>query len=97
ELPALPFGGAVLSSTGALSLPEVPKSLAVVGGGYIGLELGTAFAKLGARVTVVETMAQILPQYDGELVKPVAKRLGELGVRVLTGAKAKNYSDEALA
>jgi len=97
ELPALPFGGAVLSSTGALSLPEVPKSLAVVGGGYIGLELGTAFAKLGARVTVVEAMAQILPQYDGELVKPVAKRLGELGVRVLTGAKAKGYSGEALA
>ncbi|GMB83470.1 dihydrolipoyl dehydrogenase [Shinella zoogloeoides] len=97
DLPALPFGGAVLSSTGALSLQEVPKSLAVVGGGYIGLELGTAFAKLGARVTVVEAMAQILPQYDAELVKPVAKRLGELGVRVLTGAKAKGYSGEALA
>ncbi|QRI63998.1 dihydrolipoyl dehydrogenase [Shinella sp. PSBB067] len=97
ELPALPFGGAVLSSTEALSLPEVPKSLAVVGGGYIGLELGTAFAKLGAQVTVIEAMAQILPQYDGELVKPVAKRLGELGVRVLTGAKASGYSGEALA
>lgn len=96
ELPLLPFGGAVLSSTEALSLTSVPNSLAVVGGGYIGLELGTAFAKLGAQVTVVEAMAQILPQYDAELVKPVAKRLGELGVRVLTGAKAKAYSGEAL-
>ena len=96
ELPALPFGGAILSSTGALSLQSVPKKLAVVGGGYIGLELGTAFAKLGAEVTVVEAMAQILPQYDAELVKPVAKRLADLGVSVLTGAKAKGYSGEAL-
>ncbi|GES51245.1 dihydrolipoyl dehydrogenase [Rhizobium sp. NBRC 114257] len=96
ELPLLPFGGAVLSSTEALSLTSVPNSLAVVGGGYIGLELGTAFAKLGAQVTVVEAMPRILPQYDAELVKPVAKRLGELGVRVLTGAKAKAYSGEAL-
>ncbi len=96
ELPLLPFGGAILSSTEALSLTSVPNSLAVVGGGYIGLELGTAFAKLGAQVTVVEAMPRILPQYDAELVKPVAKRLGELGVRVLTGAKAKAYSGEAL-
>ncbi|WLR95506.1 dihydrolipoyl dehydrogenase [Shinella zoogloeoides] len=96
ELPSLPFGGAMLSSTGALSLTSVPRKLAVVGGGYIGLELGIAFAKLGAEVTVVEAMAQILPQYDAELVKPVAKRLNELGVRVLTGAKAKGYAGEAL-
>src|SRR5690606_9918571 len=61
ELPFLPFGGRVLSSTGALSLAEVPPSLAVVGGGYIGLELGTAFAKLGAKVTVVEAGPCILP------------------------------------
>src|SRR5699024_5115139 len=54
ELPFLPFGGTVISSTGALSLTAVPSALAVVGGGYIGLELGIAFAKLGAKVTVVE-------------------------------------------
>ena len=96
ELPSLPFGGAILSSTEALSLTSVPVALAIVGGGYIGLELGTAFAKLGAQVTVVEAMPQILPQYDAELVKPVAKRLNELGVRMLTGAKAKSYSSEAL-
>lgn len=96
ELPVLPFGGPVISSTEALSLPTVPKMLVVVGGGYIGLELGTAFAKMGSEVTVVEATQQILPQYDAELVKPVAKRLSELGVRVLTGAKAKGLSNEVL-
>src|SRR4051794_18339066 len=55
ELPALPFGGPVISSTEALSLTKIPDRLVVVGAGYIGLELGTAFAKLGSRVTVVET------------------------------------------
>ena len=49
ELPFLPFGGNVISSTEALSLHEVPEKLVVVGGGYIGLELGTAFAKMGPR------------------------------------------------
>ena len=95
ELPVLPFGGPVISSTGALSLPAVPKRLVVVGGGYIGLELGTAFAKTGSEVTVVEATAQILPQYDTELVKPVAKRLADLGVSVLTGARAKGLSAHA--
>jgi dihydrolipoamide dehydrogenase len=92
ELPFLPFGGPVISSTGALALTEVPRRLVVVGGGYIGLELGTAFAKMGAAVTVVEALSQILPQYDAELTRPVAKRLRELGVEVLTGAKAKGLA-----
>ena len=88
ELPFLPFGGNVISSTGALALSEVPKRLVVVGGGYIGLELGTAFAKLGAKVTVVEAQDKILPLYDAELTGPISKRLTALGVEVLTGAKA---------
>ena len=88
ELPSLPFGGDVISSTGALSLTEVPKSLVVVGGGYIGLELGTAFAKLGSKVSVVEAQDSILPLYDAELTAPVAGRLAALGVEVLTGARA---------
>jgi dihydrolipoamide dehydrogenase len=92
ELPFLPFGGPVISSTEALALTEVPATICVVGGGYIGLELGTAFAKIGARVTVVEAEARILPQYDAELTRPVARRLGELGVEVLTGAKAKGLA-----
>ena len=88
-LPMLPFGGPIISSTEALELTEVPGRLAVVGAGYIGLELGTAFAKLGAAVTIVEAQADILPQYDAELTRPVAKRLRDLGIEVLTGATVK--------
>jgi dihydrolipoamide dehydrogenase len=88
ELPNLPFGGPVISSTEALALTSVPERLVVVGGGYIGLELGTAFAKMGAKVTVVEAQPRILPQYDAELTRPVAKRLQALGIEVMTGAKA---------
>jgi dihydrolipoamide dehydrogenase len=87
-LAALPFGGRVISSTEALSLPSVPERLAVVGAGYIGLELGIAFAKLGAKVTVIEAEDRILPLYDAELGRPVARRLQALGVEVLTGARA---------
>jgi dihydrolipoamide dehydrogenase len=94
ELPNLPFGGRVISSTEALALTSVPERLAVIGGGYIGLELGTAFAKLGAKVTVVEAQARILPQYDAELTQPVAKRLWALGVDVITGAKARGPAKE---
>src|SRR4029453_19335507 len=94
ELPFLPFGGKVISSTGALALTEVPSKLVVVGAGYIGLELGTAFAKIGAAVTVVEAQGRILPQYDAELTRPVAKRLHELDIGLLTGAKAKGLASK---
>nr|MBA3448681.1 dihydrolipoyl dehydrogenase [Pseudaminobacter sp.] len=92
ELSLLPFGGPVISSTGALALSEVPAKLAVVGGGYIGLELGIAYAKIGAKVTVIEALPRILAQYDAELTRPVSKRLAELGIEVLTSAKAKSLS-----
>ncbi|MGV6871526.1 dihydrolipoyl dehydrogenase [Pseudochelatococcus sp. B33] len=89
ELPFLPFGGDVISSTEALALTEVPGRLAIIGGGYIGLELGTAFAKLGSRVTVVEAASRILPQYDTDLTRPVLKRLNALDIAVLTDTKAR--------
>ncbi|RUU65810.1 dihydrolipoyl dehydrogenase [Mesorhizobium sp. M7A.T.Ca.TU.009.01.1.1] len=92
ELPFLPFGGPVISSTEALALSDVPRKLAVVGGGYIGLELGMAFAKMGAKVTVVEALPRVLAQYDAELTRPVVKRLNALGVEVMLGAKAKGLS-----
>ena len=92
ELPSLPFGGKVISSTGALSLSEMPQKLAVVGAGYIGLELGIAFAKLGSKVTIVESLDRILPLYDTQLTQPVAKRLSALGVEVLLGTKVKSMS-----
>ncbi len=96
ELPHLPFGGDIISSTGALELPALPKRLAVVGAGYIGLELGIAYRKLGAEVTVVEAMDRILPTYDKQLTNPVAQWLKKNGVEVLTGTKAQGFSKGAL-
>jgi dihydrolipoamide dehydrogenase len=72
----------VVSSTEALSPGAVPERLVVVGAGYIGLELGTAYRKLGSQVTVVEAADRILPAYDADLVKPVAAALGRLGVEL---------------
>ncbi|MBZ9772171.1 dihydrolipoyl dehydrogenase family protein, partial [Mesorhizobium sp. CO1-1-8] len=95
ELPFLPFGGSIISSTEALSLDQVPRQFAVVGGGYIGLELGIAFAKLGSKVAVVEALPRILPLYDEELSKPVARKLKALGVEVFTSAKAKGLDTKA--
>ena len=96
ELPFLKFGGKVISSTDALSLPALPKKLAVVGAGYIGLELGIAFRKLGVEVTVVEALDRILPLYDAQLVAPVAKWLEKNGVTLHLGAKAKGASKSGL-
>jgi dihydrolipoamide dehydrogenase len=96
ELPALKFGGDVLSSTAALALTEVPQTLAVVGAGYIGMELGIVFAKLGAKVTIVEALPEILPLYDAELTQPVVRRLADLGVETLLGARALSFVDGAL-
>jgi dihydrolipoamide dehydrogenase len=89
ELPHLPFGGAVISSTEALSLEALPQRLVVVGAGYIGLELGIAFRKLGSHVTVVEALDRVLPLYDAPLVEPVRKWLERNGVTLHLGAKAK--------
>jgi dihydrolipoamide dehydrogenase len=96
ELPFLKFGGKVISSAEALSLPVLPKTLAVVGAGYIGLELGIAFRKLGCAVTIVEAMDRILPLYDAPLVAPVGKWLEKNGVTLHLGAKAKGASSTGL-
>jgi len=84
-----PDGKRVLTSTEALDLLEVPPTMVVIGGGYIGLELGTAYAHLGSKVTVIEMMDQLLPGTDPDLVRVVARRLRALGVEVHTSAKAK--------
>jgi len=97
ELPHLPFGEDILSSTEALALEDVPETLAVVGAGYIGLELGMAYAKLGAAVSIVEMEDRILPLYDKELTKPVLARLKELGVDLRLKAKATGHVDGALS
>lgn len=96
SLPDLPFGGKVISSTEALSLTQIPDKLTIVGGGYIGLEIGTAFAKFGSAVTVVEAEPSILPQYDARLRKPVEDALPGLGVRLLTRTQAKSEGQSGL-
>ncbi|MGU9853899.1 dihydrolipoyl dehydrogenase [Pseudomonas koreensis] len=82
NLPILPIGGPIISSTEALAPKSVPKRLVVVGGGYIGLELGIAYRKLGADVSVVEAQDRILPAYDAELTQPVHEALKQLGVKL---------------
>ncbi len=96
-LAALPFDGEdVLSSTEALALTKVPETLAVVGAGYIGMELGMAFAKLGAKVTIIEALPKILPLYDEELTQPVVRRSADLGIETLVGARALGFAKAAL-
>src|SRR5262249_59870022 len=75
-LPGLEAGGErIWDSAAALALPSVPSRLLVVGGGYIGLELGSVYAALGAEVTVVELTGSLLPGVDPDLVAPLARRL----------------------
>lgn len=88
EIPTLTFGDTVISSTEALSLDRVPEKLVVIGAGYIGLELGIAFRKMGSEVTVVELLDRILPLYDEQLTDPVKKWLENAGVTLHLGAKA---------
>lgn len=77
----------IVSSTGALALPEVPKRLAVIGGGVIGLELGSVWGRLGAQVTVVEFLDRILPGMDGEVSKQMQRILSKQGMTFKLGAK----------
>lgn len=86
ELPFMPYGGKVIGATQALSPKTVPGKLVVVGAGYIGLELGIAYAKLGAQVHVVEAQERILPAYDADLSRPVANALKGLGVETSLGS-----------
>jgi dihydrolipoamide dehydrogenase len=77
----------VVDSTGALALPKVPKHLVVIGGGVIGMELGSVWLRLGAKVTVVEYLDQILPGYDGEVRKEAAKIFKKQGFDIRTGTR----------
>ncbi|MCA9679647.1 MAG: dihydrolipoyl dehydrogenase [Kofleriaceae bacterium] len=84
----------ILDSTGALALDHVPQRFVVIGGGYIGLELGMVYAKLGSKVTVVEALPSILASMDKDCVGVVARKLKKMGVEVLTEAKAKSWEDK---
>lgn len=98
ELPFLPFGRRVINSTEALSLAAVPNKLVVVGAGYIGMELGIAFSKLGAKVSIVELQDRILPLYDRKLVEPVHRWLKARQIDLHLNARARgmNETGEAL-
>ncbi|MCL4848799.1 MAG: dihydrolipoyl dehydrogenase [Acidobacteria bacterium] len=85
----------VLDSTSALDLPDVPKRLLVVGGGYIGLELGTVYAALGAEVSVVEMMPGLLPGADRDLVNVLAKRVERMCRAVMLDTKVVAMREEA--
>jgi dihydrolipoamide dehydrogenase len=89
ELAALPRDGVrVLDSTDVLALTQVPASVVIVGAGYIGVELGTALAKLGSNVTIVEALGNVLPTMEPVLGRVVLRSLRRLGVEVLLGAEA---------
>ncbi|CUW38456.1 lipoamide dehydrogenase, E3 component is part of three enzyme complexes(Dihydrolipoamide dehydrogenase,1-468) [Magnetospirillum sp. XM-1] len=77
----------IISSTGALALPKTPKHMVVIGGGVIGLELGTVWGRLGAKVTVVEFLDRILPFNDGEVSKQMQRLLGKQGMEFKLGTK----------
>ena len=97
ELPSMPFGGPggpIWSSTDALSPDILPKRLVVVGAGYIGLELGMAYRKLGVDVTVVEAAQRVLPGYDEELTQPVLDALQKSGIVLHLGCSVQGWDAE---
>jgi dihydrolipoamide dehydrogenase len=84
----------MMDSTGALNLEDIPGSLLVVGGGYIGLELGSVYAALGTRVTVVEMLSGLLPGADRDLVLPLHKRLEKMFDGILLNTTVSSVKDE---
>jgi dihydrolipoamide dehydrogenase len=95
ELPFLQFDEQrILSNIGALKIPEVPKHLIVIGGGVIGLELGSVWRRLGAKVTVIELFPTILPGNDEEIVKEADKIFRKQGLEIRAGTKVVGASHE---
>lgn len=94
-IPGLPASPRIWDSTAALNLETVPSSLLVVGGGYIGLELGSVYAALGSKVTVVEMMPGLLPGADRDLVTPLAKRIEKSFAGILLNTKVAAMKEEA--
>ncbi|MBB5323840.1 dihydrolipoamide dehydrogenase [Anoxybacillus tepidamans] len=93
ELPAFKFSKRVLDSTGALNLPEIPKSMIVIGGGYIGTELGTAYANFGTKITILEGADEILSGFEKQMSAVVKRRLKKKGVDIFTNALAKGVEE----
>ena len=97
ELPFLKFDGkTVISSDHAIALPAVPKKLVVVGGGVIGLELGSVWARLGAEVTVVEFLPKIAATYDDDIIRNFTRLLQKQGLKIEVNAKVTGYTKGVL-
>jgi dihydrolipoamide dehydrogenase len=84
----------IIDSTGALALDHVPQRLVVIGGGYIGLELGMCYAKFGSKVTVVEALPRLLNTMDKDCVGVVDRKLKKMGVEVMLNTRAKGWEDK---
>ena len=98
RLPGLSAAGdRVIDSTAALELAEIPERLLVIGGGYIGLELGQVHAALGSQVTLVEMTDGLLPGVDKALVQPLARRCEKLFSKILLGTKVTSLSEKGSA
>lgn len=94
EIPGFSYADdRVMDSTKGLALDHVPEDLVVIGGGYIGLELGTMLSKVGANVTVVEMQDQVLPGFDKDVVRIISRKLKKNGIKVLTQAKALGWEE----
>jgi dihydrolipoamide dehydrogenase len=93
EIPNFKYSDRVLDSTGALSLTEVPKKMVVIGGGYIGTELGTAYANFDTEVTILEGTKEILGGFEKQMSSIVKKRLKKKGVDVVTNAMAQGVEE----
>ena len=93
EIKGFKFGKRILDSTGGLNLPEVPKEFVVIGGGYIGSELASTYANLGAHVTILEGTSSILPNFEKDMVQLVLNSFKKRGVTVITNAMAKEAED----
>jgi dihydrolipoamide dehydrogenase len=93
EIPGFKFSDRVLDSTGALNLKEIPKKMVVIGGGYIGTELGTAYANFGTEVTVLEGTKDILGGFEKQMRQVVKKRLKNKNVTIITEAMAKGVEE----
>lgn len=88
EIPSMPFDGkVVISSKEALSLPEIPKSLVIVGGGVIGCEMACVYAVMGAKVTIVEALERLIPMEDTWVSRLLEREFKSLGIDVMTGQK----------
>jgi dihydrolipoamide dehydrogenase len=92
--PLAATGSNILDSTGALDLKDVPKTFLVIGGGYIGLELGTVYATLGSKVDVVEMTPGLLPGADRDLIPPLQKRLEKLFAKIMLNTAVTAVKDE---